>query len=61
MCYPHLRPQQKIQTLRVRLWARVRQYDAAKRKRKMSTIMCPVNGIDYWHLKLHFREKGSRY
>ena len=61
VCYHHLRPQQKIQTLRVRLWARVRQYDAAKRKWKMSTIMCPVNGIDYWHLKLHFREKGSRY
>ena len=61
VCYHHLQPQQKIQTLRVRLWARVRQYDAARKKWKMNTIMCPVNGIDYWHIKLHFREKGSSY
>ena len=55
--YHHLQPQQKIQVLRLKLWARVRTYDAAKRKWGMKTIVCPVDDIDYWHLRLHFIEK----
>jgi hypothetical protein len=55
--YHHLQPQQKIQVLRLKLWARVRTYDAVKRKWGMKTIVCPVEDIDYWHLRLHFLEK----
>jgi hypothetical protein len=61
VCYHHLGPQQKIQTLRLRLWARVRSYDAAQDKWGMKTIQMPVRGSDYWHIKLHFRPKDGRY
>ncbi len=57
VCYHHLQPQQKIQNLRIRLWARVRTYDATTKKWGMETIMCPTRAIDYWHIKLHFIEK----
>ena len=57
VCYHHLGPQQKIQAIRLRLWARVRTYDAANLKWGMKTIQMPVLGSDYWHVKLHFRSK----
>ena len=60
VCYHHLQPQQKIQTLRIKLWARVRSYVAATGKWEMKTIVCPMESIDYWHIKLHFVEKGSK-
>jgi hypothetical protein len=50
-------PQQKIQTLRLKLWARVRTYDVQTQKWGMKTIVCPVEDIDYWHVRLHFVEK----
>ena len=59
ICYHHLGPQQKIQTLRLRLWARVRTYDAANDMWGMKTIQMPVRGSDFWHIKLHFLSKGS--
>ena len=55
--YHHLQPQQKIQVLRLKLWARVRTYDNATRKWGMKTIVCPVEDIDYWHIRMHFLEK----
>ena len=55
--YHHLQPQQKIQVLRLKLWARVRTYDERTRKWGMKTIVCPVEDIDYWHIRLHFLEK----
>ena len=55
--FHHLGPQQKIQTLRLRLWARVRTYDTPNKKWGMKTIMCPVQGSDYWHIRLHFVPK----
>ena len=61
VCYHHLGPQQKIQTLRLRLWARVRTYDAANDRWGMKTIQMPVRGSDFWHIKLHFIAKGSSY
>ena len=57
VCYHHLQAQQKIQILRIRLWARVRSYDTSTRKWGMKTIRCPMKDIDYWHLRLHFIEK----
>ena len=55
--YHHLNPQQKIQTLRLRLWARVRTYNTTEKTWGMKTIMCPVQGSDYWHIRLHFIPK----
>jgi hypothetical protein len=55
--FHHLGPQQKIQTLRLRLWARVRTYDVIQKKWGMKTIVCPVQDSDYWHIRLHFVSK----
>ena len=55
--YHHLQPQQKIQVLRLKLWARVRTYNAITNTWGMKTIVCPVDDMDYWHLRLHFTEK----
>ena len=57
VCYHHLGPQQKIQQLRLRLWARVRTYDVRNNKWGMKTIQAPVSGSDFWNIKLHFRLK----
>ena len=57
VCYHHLGPQQKIQMLRLRLWARVRTYDAVNDKWGMKTIQMPAQGSDFWHVKLHFIAK----
>ena len=55
--FHHLLAQQKIQTLRLKLWARVRTFDVLTEKWGMKTIVCPVEAIDYWHVRLHFVEK----
>ena len=57
ICYHHLKPQQKILTLRLQLWLRVRSYDETRKKWGMRTIVCPVKGPDYWHIRLHFTKK----
>ena len=57
--YHHLRPQQKIQTLRLRLWARVRTYDANTNVWGMKTIICPIENSDFWHCRLHFKHHDS--
>ena len=54
--YHHLRPQQKIQVVRLRLWARVRTYDAVAGW-NMKTIIVPMLDNDYWHARLHFLAK----
>jgi hypothetical protein len=55
--FHHLKPQQKIQTFRLKLFARVRTYDEANDKWGMTTIVCPVQSSDYWHIRLHFEEQ----
>ena len=50
--FHHLRPQQKIQTLRLRLWVRVRKYNESTKRWTMETILCPVGAQDYWHIRL---------
>ena len=57
ICYHHLGPQQKIQMLRLRLWARVRTYNATNSTWGMKTIQMPVHGSDFWHVRLHFTTK----
>ena len=55
--YHHLKPQQKINTLRLKLWARVRTYNDSTNTWGMKTIVCPVQDSDYWSIRLHFVEK----
>jgi hypothetical protein len=57
ICYHHLQAQQKIQVLRLKLWARVRDYNKITKQWGMKTVVCPVDDIDYWHIRLHFLEK----
>ena len=59
VCYHHLGPQQKIQTLRLRLWARVRTYNTETKKFGMQTIRFPTRASDFWFVKLHFLHKDS--
>ena len=56
--YHHLKPQQKIHTLRLKLWLRVRSYDTDSGKWGMKTIACPVTSTDFWHIRLHFKQKN---
>ena len=55
--YHTLRPQAKIQTVRLRLFARVRTYDAALDRWSMKTLAVPTNKTDWWHARLHFVSK----
>ena len=56
--FHHLRPQQKIQALRLRLWVRVRKYDLSSHTWGMQTIVCPIDPQDYWHIRLQFVSKS---
>ena len=55
--FHHLKPQQKIHTLRMRIWARVKTFNELTRKWGMKTIVCPMRASDYWHARLHFVTK----
>jgi len=54
--YHHLHPQQKITTVRVKLYARIRAYDEAKDTWGMRVIALPTELTDWWHIRLHFKE-----
>ena len=55
--FHHLKPQQKIHTLRMRIWARVKTFNELTRKWGMKTIVCPMRASAYWHARLHFVTK----
>ena len=55
--YHTLRPQSKIQTVRLRLFARVRTYDEVNDSWGMKTMAVPTNVTDWWHARLHFVSK----
>ena len=55
--YHSLRPQDKIQTVRLKLYARVRDYDETQNKWSMHTIAVPTNDTDWWHTRLHFASR----
>ena len=59
VCYHHLRPQERITSMKVRLWARVRTFGQGRWY--MKTIMCPVGALDYWSAKLHFITKQKHH
>ena len=55
--YHELQAQAKIQTLRLRLFARVRTFEQATEKWKMRVIILPTSATDWWHMRLHFVSK----
>ena len=55
--YHALRPQDKIQTVRLKLYARVRNYNETTDKWGMHTVAVPTNDTDWWHTRLHFASK----
>ena len=52
-----LQPQQKIQTLRMRLFARVRAFDESSEVWSMRVIELPTASTDWWHCRIHFVSK----
>ena len=55
--YHALKPQDKIQTVRLKLYARIRSYNEETNKWTMHTIAVPTNPTDWWHTRLHFASK----
>ena len=54
--YHRLHPQEKIATMRIRLFARVRTYDEATNDYQLTNIRLPTVFGDWWHIRLHFHE-----
>ena len=52
--YHELMAQSKIQTLRVRLFARLRTFDELTEEWGMRVIELPSTHADWWHARLHF-------
>ena len=57
--YHQLQAQQKLTTVRVKLYARIRTYDESKDTWSMRVIALPTDLTDWWHIRLHFKEIGS--
>ena len=57
VAYHALMPQEKVQTVRLKLFLRVRTYDADTDTFGMATIECPTSKTDWWHARLHFVSK----
>ena len=55
--YHSLKPQDNIQTVRLKLWARVRKYDEATDEWSMQTLVMPTEKTDWWHARLHFKSR----
>ena len=55
--YHQLMPQNKVQTLRVKLFARVRDFNADTEVYTIRTISLPTDVVDWWHARLHFVSK----
>ena len=57
VAYHNLMPQDKVHTLRLRLYCRVRTYDASKDEYSMETKVIPTGKTDWWHCRIHFVSK----
>jgi len=55
--YHELQPQAKIQTLRIKLFARVRSFDELSETYSMRVIDLPTSATDWWHTRVHFMSK----
>ena len=47
----------KVQTLRIKIFARVRTFDAATETYNVRSIELPTDATDWWHGRLHFVSK----
>ena len=52
--YHELQAQSKIQTLRIKLFVRLRTFDELKETWGMRVIELPTSPTDWWHTRLHF-------
>ena len=57
--YHELQPQAKIQTLRIKLFARLRTFNEVNETYGMRIIELPTNKTDWWHARLHFMSKDN--
>ena len=55
--YHELQPQAKIQTLRIKLFARIRAFNEKDESWGMRVIELPSETTDWWHARLHFISK----
>ena len=55
--YHELQPQAKIQTLRIKLFARVRTFNEKDESWGMRVIALPTESTDWWHARIHFISK----
>ena len=55
--FHELMPQSKVQTLRIKIFARVRTFDAATETYNVRSIELPTDATDWWHGRLHFVSK----
>ena len=55
--YHELQAQAKIQTLRLKLFARVRTFNTSTEKWGMRVVELPTSTTDWWHARLHFVSK----
>jgi hypothetical protein len=55
--YHELQAQQKIQVLRLRLFARVRTFNFKDEIWSMRVVDLPTSSTDWWHARLHFVSK----
>ena len=57
VCYHALMPQEKVQTVRLKMFMRVRAYDENSDTYSMDVVQCPTSPTDWWHARLHFVSK----
>ena len=57
VAYHNLMPQDKLHTLRLKMYCRVRKYNAASDAFSMDTFAMPTTKTDWWHCRLHFVSK----
>ena len=57
VCYHALMPQEKVQTLRLKMFMRIRAYDEKTDTFSMKVLQCPTSATDWWHARLHFVSK----
>jgi len=55
--YHELQAQAKIQTLRLKLFARVRTFNSKDESWGMRVVELPTSKTDWWHARLHFVSK----
>jgi hypothetical protein len=55
--YHSLMPQDKIHFVRLKMYARIREYNEKRDRYDMITVAYPMRKEDWWHARLHFVSK----